>query len=224
MTTVHVRMSRARVMQIIGGVAAKAAATSTVAAAATGAVAKRVQKAFLVKSRGATDECGHRWASLSPVTALKKLRKKEPTGDKLRPSSALSPQDRDQWWAYYRRALARHHDKSIAARIAWERIKRLDGVPLFDKYALVRSVGILRDTDTLLRSLSIGEPFNVMRMSSGRCDYGTRRIGASAHHTGSNVPQRRLWPPPKDWSKAWWQNVLNEARDEIVTILLNDLR
>lgn len=224
-TTVYVRMSKDRVRSIIRNVPNRAKQVSAVAAAAAKAVSKRVTTAFLEKSRGGTDECGYRWKPLSRITELKKLRKKRPTGEARRPSAVLTPGQRDQWWAYYRRALSRHHDKSVAARIAWGQIKRsLGGMLLFEKHFMMLNEGILQDTGQLLQSLTIGAPLNIMREASGSCEYGTERVGAAAHHYGAGVPLRRLWPPPSDWTSAWWDDVLTAARDEVVKLIIEGLK
>lgn len=220
-TTVYVRCSRNELYKRLRTVPSAVKRRVDVPDAVGRSVLSRVEQAFLVKSRGGTDESGLRWAVLAPSTALKKLRKKNRTTENLRPSAALSAAQREQWWAYYRRSLARHHDKAIAARIAWTRLKQFGGALPFDKYALVLSTNILRDTDALLNSFTVGAADNVFDVVEGRADVGTRRKGASAHHKGApGLPQRRLWPAPKDWASTWWRGFLAAAVPGVVKTIV----
>lgn len=215
LVVVHVRAPKQRVLQALRSVpsAVRQGGTADAVLASAGtAVLGRVARAFLVKSTGGTDEAGERWVPLSPVTVLKRLRKRMPTGDRKRPSSALNDQQRRRWWDYYRRALWRFKDKSIAARVAWSRLKREGGVSLFDKYGAA-NVDILHDTGQLLRSLrpDTHSPHKVFRVLPGAVELGTDRKGAAAHHSGvfGKLPQRRLWPHPRKWPPEWWRAVLS---------------
>lgn len=185
------------------------------------AASRRVRQAFLTKSQGGTDETGARWAPLARSTIERRLRKKKPTTE--RPSSALSPAQREKWWAFYRRALSQLHDKGAAARVAWVKLKRVGGVGHYDKYG-ASGIPILRDTEALYESLVPGAEYNIFRVGPGILDLGTTRPGAAAHHSGGkNLPQRRLWPPPDQWTSAWWQEILLDARAGLVQFIVRKL-
>lgn len=223
-TVVYVRKPRAEVLRRLHSVPhlAKEGGPADVILSRAGIVAsRRIQNSFLAKSFGGTDETGERWAPLARATVLKRLRRMNPTTD--RPSSALTPADREKWWNIYRYALAQTHNKATAAKIAWVRLKRSGGVGLYDKYG-ASGLLILRDTDALWRSLQPGTLYNVFRVLPGQCELGTSRPGATAHHAGAkNLPQRRLWPHPRDWTSAWWQDVLSEARIGLMQFIVGQL-
>ena len=91
-------------------------------------------------------------------------------------------------------------------------------------------VDILRDTGLLLNSLSPGYATNyesvpqvenqVFRPGRGEVIIGTNRKWAAAHHHGvpGRLPQRRLWPEPKDWPSGWWGSILDAAREGLIEI------
>lgn len=224
-TTVYVRMPRSRVHSIIRSIPAAArqgGPADDILKRAGDAFLSRVHRAFLIKSRGGTDECGDRWKPLARSTVLKRLRKKNPTRESDRPSSALSPMQREKWWGYYRGALAKYKDKGIAAKVAW---KQLGGGGHYDKYGST-SLGILLDTEELLRSLQPGgSKSQVFRISPGEVKVGTNRKGALANHKGGgNLLQRRLWPPPQKWTSAWWQEMLRSASIGVAQLIVEKLK
>lgn len=228
-TVVYVRATRAQVRRVIDDIPAAArrgGAADVILHKAGVAVLNRISKAFVIKSQGGTDECGERWAPLAKATVQKRLRKLRPTQEQDRPSSALSPEQQDKWWGYYRSAMARYKDRGIAAKIAWSRLKHFGIGGHFDKYGGY-SLGILRDTEELLRSLEpdSSSAHQVFRVAPGEVEVGTNRQGALAHHTGGKkLPQRRLWPSPKNWTAAWWQEVLVEARLGVIQLIVENLR
>lgn len=220
--TVYVHMSKARLLQKLYAIPRLAKQDGAPILRRMGAaIFRRIQKAFITKSRGGTDDAGERWRPLSRITILKRLRKKRPTTD--RPSSSLTAGQRQQWWAFYRAALARFHEKDIAAKIAWTQLKRVGGVGHFDKYG-ADAVPILRDTEELLNSLEPGAPKNIFRIKRGEADLGTSRKGARSHHLGIRLPRRRLWPHPSDWPSSWWNEILSDAREGLIEIILDEIR
>lgn len=191
----------------------------------------RIRAAFVVKARGGTDEAGDRWAPLSPKTVAYGRRGGRTRAEKnrdARPSQALNRKQQERWWDLYRQGLAMYgKDRRHAARRAWLILKGEGAQTLFDKYSS-RPVEILRDTGLLLNSLSpgAGSTEQVFRVGSGSVTVGTNRKGARAHHKGvpGRLPQRRLWPAPRRWPPAWWQDIIEQARDVLVLIVLENLR
>lgn len=114
-------------------------------------------------------------------------------------------------------------DKSHAARRAWTILRREGANTLFDKYAN-RQVEILRDTGLLLNSLSPGAtiPEQVFRVEPGAVVVGTNRKGAAAHHHGvpGKLPQRRLWPDPKDWPDTWWADITDQIKQGLIDLAI----
>lgn len=182
-----------------------------------------VKQAFLVKSRGGTDEAGERWAPLKPKTvAYRHSRTRKEAKRAARPSQALNARQRSWWWSLYRRGLAMYRgDKARAARRAWLILKSDGAITLFDKYRN-GSRAILQDTGLLLASLSpeVQSDNRVVRITPGMIVVGTNRKGAAAHHSGvlRRLPQRRLWPPPARWSPTWWRDVLKQVQNGLVGV------
>ncbi len=191
----------------------------------------RIKRAFVVKSRGGTDEAGDRWAPLSPRTiaySRRGGRTKAERGRESRPSQALTAKQQERWWAMYRQGLAIYRgDKGSAAKRAWGILKREGATTLLQKYG-GRQVEILRDTGLLLNSLSpgYGGAEQVFRVYNGGVIVGTNRRGAAAHHRGipGRLPQRRLWPDPSRWPASWWQDIMEQARQGLVDIAMSLLK
>lgn len=182
------------------------------------AILKKIRDAFIIKSKGGTDESGDRWAPLAPSTIAQRLRKK--SGLKADKSKqAVS----DSWRQYYIQGLMRHKgNKAHAARFAWLKVKAAGHKPIAPR--LASNIDILRDTGLLLRSLSPGErsPEQVFVVHGGKVILGTTRKGAMAHHKGmiGKLPQRRLWPSPQHWSASWKRDIVRAARQGIQDVIL----
>jgi hypothetical protein len=174
--TVTVRASRRAVLKVLRRLPRTAATSLSGPAKALltriGLTALgRIRRAFVVKSRGGTDEAGERWAPLQRSTIAYSRRHREigrqgqtlkrylPRGSKrapFRPSYALTPAQRRRWWAVYARHLAKFNgNKSHAASVAWLTLKAEGAHTLIELYGGA-SVEILRDTGLLLTSLSPG--------------------------------------------------------------------
>ena len=235
MTTVYVRATRESIRRAITQAPVVARAGGPLANAmmtrAGMAILGRIKQAFVVKARGGTDEAGDRWQPLSPKTvAYSKTRQRGRGGrtktEKSRashPSQALSTKQQERWWEVYRRQLAIYKgDKSHAAAVAWLILKREGAVTLVDKYGH-RQVEILRDTGLLLNSLSPGvsSANSIFRVSAGEVIVGTNRKGAAAHHRGvpGKLPQRRLWPDPKNWPPTWYADIMGEIKQGLLDIV-----
>jgi hypothetical protein len=196
----------------------------------------RIKRAFIVKARGGTDEAGERWKPLSPKTiAYSKTRKRGRGGRTKaernrpdRPSQALNTRQQARWWELYRQGLAMFKgDKGTAARRAWGILKREGAVTLLMKYG-GRQVDILRDTGLLLNSLSPGAtvPEQIFRTGNGEVEIGTNRKWAGCHHRGvpGRIPQRRLWPAPKNWPANWWKDITEQIVQGVVDATSDLLR
>lgn len=188
----------------------------------------RIRRAFIVKSRGGTDDAGDSWKPLSPKTiAYSKTRRrgrsKTESRREVRPSQALNRVQRDRWWEVYRRQLARYKgDRGHAAAVAWVVLKGEGAQTLVQKYGN-QKVDILRDTGILLNSLSPGvsSAEQVFRVGNGEVIVGTNRKGAAAHHNGApshNLPQRRLWPLVSKWPAPWWADIRDQVKQGLLEI------
>ncbi len=190
-----------------------------------------IKQAFIVKSRGGTDEAGDRWAPLSPKTIAYSRRGGRTRTENKRdthPSQALTKKQQERWWEMYSQGLAIFKgNKASAAKRAWGILKREGATTLLDKYGS-RKVEILRDTGLLLNSLSPGvqSAEQVFRVGQGRMDIGTNRKGAAKHHTGipGKLPQRRLWPTPNRWPQSWKEDIVEQARDGLVDIIVKEIK
>lgn len=241
--TVHTRATRDDLRRALQGLPAAAQGGGPIADAMMVRVGMvllgRIKRAFIVKARGGTDECGEKWQPLSPKTiAYNKTRQRGRGGrtkaEKKRnafPSQALNQKQQDRWWEVYRRQLAIHKgDKRHAAAVAWTVLKREGARTLVDKYGH-RQVEILRDTGLLLNSLSPGVASSdqVFRVERGAVTVGTNRAGAAAHHNGvpGRLPQRRLWAPPDKWPAEWWRDITDAAKSgmaELAAYLIRGTR
>jgi hypothetical protein len=193
----------------------------------------RIKAAFIVKSRGGTDEAGDSWQPLSPKTIAYSKTRSRGRGGRTRterkrssiPSQALSAKQQSRWWEVYRRQLAVYKgDKRHAAAVAWLVLKREGAKTLVDKYGH-RKAEILRDTGLLLNSLSPGvaSAEQIFRVLPGEVIVGTNRAGAADHHAGipGRLPQRRLWPPPDRWPDSWWRDIQDQVRSGMLDIVVS---
>lgn len=194
------------------------------------ALLDHIQEAFATKSRGKTDETGDKWTPLQPRTIAERIAKqKHPQSRNTRPSRGLTDKQRERWWAIYRRQLARFRgDKSNAARVAWTTLKQEGAKTLIDKYG-AQKVDILRDTNDLMNSLTphSNSSLAVFRVTPAMVEVGTTRPHAILHHKGNpsrNLPQRKLWPNPKDWPSTWWRDILTEVQSGIVELTIQVVR
>lgn len=234
--TIYVRASKSRVLDIARSLPAAARSSLPVAQAMMTrcgmAALGRIKTAFVVKSRGGTDEAGDRWQPLSPKTIAYSKTRQRGRGGRTRaekkrpthPSQALNTRQQARWWELYRRGLAMYKgDKRHAAARAWFILKAEGAQTLLMKYG-GRQVEILRDTGLLLNSLSPGVPsaHRIFRVLLGEVIIGTNRKGAGAHHRGvpGRLPQRRLWPHPSRWPSTWWLDITEQARAGLVDLFL----
>ncbi len=239
-STVHVRATRAELRKLF------ARLPSWVSGARSGpplvqqlqvrvglSVLSLIQEAFIIKSRGGSDETGLRWAPLSPNTIAYSRKHPDVPKKKVRakfaPSWMLTPHWRRYWWELVR---AGHHPGS-----AWRIIKEGGARTLMMVYGGTK-VDILRDTFLLFNSLSpaqppdtagtapVKTPAQVFRLQRGEVIVGTSRKWAHTHHQGvpGRIPQRRLWPETSRWTARWWSIMLTQYRLGVIDIVLWMLR
>ena len=232
---IHVRGTRAQLRQALAKLPQMAKESGPIADAMMThcglALLGRIKLAFIVKSRGGTDEAGERWKPLSKRYVA--YGRRHPGVPKAsvralsRPSWMLDDKQRERWWDLYRQWLAvSKGDKSAAAARAWTVLKAEGAETLFDKYGNTK-VDILRDTGLLLNSLSPGVSSSeqVFKIGRGEVIVGTNRKHAVAHHEGrGNLPQRRLWPAPRNWPASWWRDIAMQARAGLIDIIKSLLR
>lgn len=196
-----------------------------------------IKDAFIVKSRGGTDEAGDSWPPLSPTTIAYRRNHPGLAGKRAaakaegRPGRPLLTQaENARWKQLYARKL-RHLAgdplllsipsatvKSQAAAYAWYVLKLEGAKTILGEYGKTQ-VDILRDKGLLLNSLSPGEMVGVqnsaeqiLEAGAGEVIVGTNRKGAAAHHKGTDrIPQRRLWPEPSRWPGAWFRRLLSHV-------------
>ncbi len=138
----------------------------------------KIKQAFIVKSRGGTDEAGIKWPPLTKayVAYQRRFGKGEKSALKkaarLGRANSRAPGGKDGlltaaqerlWWQIYRRNLAwlaarepLAEAKGHAAAIAWNELKKQGAKTKLEVFGN-RQVEILRDTGILFNSLSPGE-------------------------------------------------------------------
>ena len=178
------------------------------------AILAHIHEAFIVKSKGGTDDAGDRWAPLSPVTiAIRKRRDGK--------SSVRTLLDKK------RKRVERGDNRTPAQRRAQNIIKG-GKARRRNRYDSDRD-DILVDTGALLDSLSpwSDSPDKIFKVTGNGVTLGTRREGAMDHHTGvpeRNIPQRRLWPEPTNWPDSWWQDIKDEVVQSVVRSIVEKMR
>lgn len=186
MPTVYYRGTRADVRRIIAMVVQTAAGqrldTMNVRQAIQyrmgNALLSKVQQAFLIKSRGGTDECGIKWPPLAASTIRRRLAKVNVHGliDQVR--RAPSGQERDNAVAVLR---------------------------LASSVDILRDTGImLRSMSPGVDSAPSGASMQIFDAKPGSVIVGTNRY--PWHHTGipGRLPARHLWPPDGRLPDSWW--------------------
>ncbi len=169
-----------------------------------------IRQAFIVKSTGGTDEAGLRWAPLAASTLAARKRK----------YGARRKQKRDSKGRFT-------SEESPAARRMRLIIRSRGRIPVHDRRP--GSYDILRDSGALLDSLSPGSdsPHQVFTVDRGRVTFGTTRPGAATHPHGSpsrGIPQRRLWPDPKEWPESWWRDIRAHIVQALVDLVAQKVR
>lgn len=212
----HIKKSRKEIKQAIRSIPqdlVRGGKADKIMAECATAMLELIHDAFVVKSTGGTDESGERWAPLKPTTiAYRQTRTATQRSRQTRPSQGLTKKQQDKWWEFYRQGLAINKgNKSAAAKFAWAKIKSMGGQTLLTRYGM-RRADILNHSGKLLESLTPGSnsPDQVINITPNGVTVGTSVEYAMVHHMGSpakGIPQRRLWPEPKDWPQSWWDKI-----------------
>lgn len=190
----------------------------------------KVRLAFIVKSRGGTDDCGISWPPLSQnYLAYRRGPASSRTAGGLAPKNQdgfLTPKQLRLWrgifWGYVSWLSATmdvEEAKRMSARIAWATLKRMGARTKWNVFG-TRSVEILRDTGTLFNSLQPGvlsergasadyaaEPNQIATLRPGQLAVGTNVQYASYHQgTDSRPGRRRIWPRPDEIPQQWLED------------------
>lgn len=238
MQTVYVKAKRAEILKLIQAIPTACRGNVSEANAAARALMVRVgmvalgriSTAFIQKSNGGADDTGLQWKPLKPETVA--YSRRHPgvlypghARAPYAPSWMLTAAQRTRWWQLYRNfggtrpAGRAYHarprgDGGWAAARAWNVIKAEGAKTLLIVYGNAPHE-ILRNTGLLLNSLSPGVnvPEQIFNVENAKVTVGTKRKWAALHHEGGkNMPQRRLWPKPSNWTSAWWLDCLEELR------------
>lgn len=194
-----------------------------------------VKEAFIVKSRGGTDECGISWPKLSaaylayqrPMGRNGKGSRKPPRAGKLAPGGNdgfMSKKELARWRATYSHKLSRlllagvaeSSAKGSAAAAAWAEAKRLGVRTKLDVFGN-REVEILRDRGLLFNSLSPGvlgehgETAEYLPTEDQvvRSEGNSLAMGTAVEYAGYHQNGKRpLWPKSGELPEAWWREIL----------------
>lgn len=240
--TVTFHGSRADVEAIVARLPAILAGTDPVAADQVeqillrGGVAllSKIQQAFIVKSRGGTDEAGISWPPLKRATIAGRritTAEKRATGvTGRRERGLLTPAENRRWRKYYATALAwlrlslpEGEAKARAAQIAWTKLKKEGAVTRLALFG-GRQVDMLRDTGELFRSLSPGvgaDAGQILDGKPGRIIVGTNK--KPWHHAGipGKLPSRPFWPVDGTLPESWWDAVRDAIGRGLVELVLD---
>lgn len=189
MTTVYYSGTRADVRRVLIQVIQIAAGTGTDTLAVRQAVQYRmgnallskIQQAFIVKSRGGTDECGIKWPPLAPSTIRRRLAKTDFAGLQKKVKKAKTKAEREQ------------------AKAVMEAALNVD---------ILRDTGLmLRSFSAGVDAAESGAAFQIFVSGPGSVIVGTNRY--PWHHLGvaGRLPARNLWPPDGRLPGEWWDAI-----------------
>jgi hypothetical protein len=193
----------------------------------------KVKQAFIVKSRGGTDEAGMSWQPLTreylaygrrfgkgEQAALKKAAGLDRKNNKR---GLLTAAQNKRWKAIFAQSFTRlaaqlpiGEAKAKAGAIAWAKLKSEGAKTKLDVFGS-RQVEILRDTDVMFNSLSPGvlseagpdatyspPEHQVIKIDQSDMLVGTNDEKADWHHNAKNPrKRRRLWPEPDQIPQSW---------------------
>lgn len=195
------------------------------------------KEAFIVKSRGGTDDTGTSWPKqTAKYLAYGRGPKSTRRGGGVSPGGKDGFMTKDQlkrWQRTYAQTLARlllqvpeDEAKRRAAQIAWAQAKR-EGVQTLLQVFGSRWADILRDTGLLFNSMSPGvlvengpdasygkPPDQIVEERPGELAVGTNVKYAAKHHYG----KRPLWPKDGNLPGSWWEEILDGARSGLLML------
>jgi hypothetical protein len=233
MSTVYVNLAPERVVALLSAVPAIISGVHQEIGAGVGDVAGAVRdlqlavgtmamslikEAFIVKSRGGTDEAGITWAKLDPryVAYGRRhpgLRRKKSWE---RPVGLLT-QDQDDRWrklfgGAYHGLVARgdtHKEASRhAAAFAWVTLKAEGAKTILGKYGNAQ-VEIGRDT---------GRLFNSLGMAIDPSKPGTVTVGTNVIYAGAFHKKRPMWPEEDGWPAVWLDQLTDVLLDGVIIV------
>lgn len=190
MPTIYFRGTRADVRRIIQQAIRIATATGqdtlgvrqAVQYRMGNALLSKVQQAFVVKSRGGTDEAGIKWPPLARSTIQRRLAKTDFAGLQRKVKNAKSKEAKKRAQA----VLDMAHDVDI-----------------------LRDTGLmLRSFSPGVEDGTSAAAFQVIKAEPGLIIIGTNRY--PWHHKGSkktNLPARNLWPVDGRLPETWWMAI-----------------
>lgn len=178
-----------------------------------------IKGAFIVKSRGGTDEAGITWKKLDPkYVAYQRRHPGRPRGG---PRPTLNAAQDRQWRAIYatmsRRLIAEGMEAKSAgaqaAAAAWAHAKANGATTLLERYGNA-PVEILRDTGLLLNTLSpgSGHPDQILRPGPGKVT-----VGSNLKKAGRLHKDRPLWP--EELPPAWETRLADTLGDGIKLVI-----
>ena len=184
-----------------------------------------IKTAFIVKSRGGTDEAGIRWKPLDPrYVAYGRGHPGRPRGG---PRPTLNADQDRQWRAVYAGVSRSLVNKGMdakeaggrAAAAAWIHAKANGATTLLEMYGNA-PVEILRDTGLLLNTLSpgSGSADQILRPEPGKVT-----VGSDLKKAGRLHKDRPLWPDG-DLPASWWQRLSDTLGDGIGLVIGGLLR
>lgn len=213
----------ARVREVVRGITQGGGRQDLAEIALTpGAVAllSKIQQAFIVKSRGGTDEAGIQWAHLQRSTIAQRrigagdllaIGVKGAKVPKNRVRGLLTASEDARWRGIFASRLAHFRAigmdegsaKGRAAQIAWAMLKASGAKTKLDALGS-RQVDIGRDSNALFSSLTPGleSPADQVR----EVDPGRLTVGSNVPHAAHFHKKRPLWPTdgrlPDSWNQA----------------------
>lgn len=193
----------------------------------------KIKQAFIVKSRGGTDEAGIKWPELKQATiANRRPAPRKKRGE--RPIGLLTVKEDEtwrklfgQWYAIFRfkYQLGEAEAKERAAKVAWAKVKKDGAKTKLEVYGH-RQVDILRDTGEMLRAITPGvdgappPEGQILRLPPGRVIVGISK--KPWHHFGvpGRLPKRLLWPEDGNLPQSWWDDLLELYQSGLVRLLV----
>lgn len=220
--TTYTQADADAVREVVLSIPSRALRSDTLLTSAGFVLLSKIRAAFIIKSRGGTDEAGERWAPLAPATIAARASRDRGRGSRASKRRSARPS-----LETLRKEIIKGKGSRGGKRGKQYVMTKANSI-LFDKYGGKSRTDILVDTGELLESLSpdIKSASRVFRDAPGSVTIGTSRKWAASHHYGvpGKIPQRRLWPKPSRWPNSWWDSVLKQVQQGIVEMIVQQVR
>lgn len=205
-----------------------------------------VKEAFIVKSRGGTDECGITWPPLSAAyLAYVRPMGRGGVGSRMPPrAGGLAPGGDDgfmtakqlqQWRAIYARISATlilagtdpAEARGTAAMVAWSHAKKHGVRTKLQVFGSRTDVEILRDRGILFNSLSpgylvegdVGAEYQPPADQLVDDADGNLTVGTNVVYAGKHHNGRRpFWPRDGNLPDEWWEDLIEVAMTGLLKI------